>query len=327
MAIDLSKLRGEVGETGKDLTKPSTGGGDFAPPAEGPTRLRLVSYIETGVHTTMFKGAPKTKPRSELTFELSGPKHEPRKLDDGTLIPHRINVKEVVGTTARNGYIKLFNLLNTNGDAKNFLDVLLDGAWRANVSHFKFKGNDGTDRVVAQIKKDGAYTIQPVSFEDPETGEVRTVAVPPAITSPRVFLWDYPDLDQWDSLYIDGTRDDGTSKNYIQEKIKSAENFKGSPIYDLLIESGRAAETIPAGKVEKDEDGEDGEEGAGPGPASLTEPGPQDPAAQPPKTKPPAAAGKAPAKPKAAPKAAPKATPAAKPQGLSEPDADPLAGV
>lgn len=327
MAIDLSKLRGEVADTGKDLTKPSTGGGDFAPPAEGPTRLRLVSYIETGVHTTMFKGAPKTKPRSEMTFELSGPKHEPRKLDDGTLIPHRINVKEVVGTTARNGYIKLFNLLNTDGTAKNFLDVLLDGAWRANVSHFKFKGNDGTDRVVAQIKKDGAYTIQPVSFEDPETGEVRTVAVPPAITTPRVFLWDYPDLDQWDSLYIDGTRDDGTSKNYIQEKIKSAENFKGSPIYDLLIESGRADEVIPAGKVEKDEDGEDADEAAAPGPASLTEPAPVAPAK--PAAKPAAAAkpAKAPAAPAKATKPAAKPAPAAKPPAPPADDADPLAGV
>lgn len=260
MTIDLKKLRGEVASTGKDLTKPSAVGEGFAPPDIGPTRLRLVSYIETGVHRTVFKGAPKIKPRSELTFELSGPKHEPKVLENGDKIPFRITVKEVVGTTAKNGYIKLFNALNTDGTAKNFLDLLMDGAWRGTVSHYKFKGNDGSDRVVAQLKKDGAYQISPVSFEDPETGEVRTVAVPPPLTTPRVFLWDYPDLDQWDSLFIDGTRDDGTSKNYIQEKIKSAENFVGSPIYNLLIESGRQAETVPAAKVDKQDDDEEGAE-------------------------------------------------------------------
>jgi hypothetical protein len=321
LAIDLSKLRQEVDATGSDLTKPSSGGGDFAPPAEGPTRLRLVSYIETGVHKTMFKGAPKVKPRSELTFELSGPKHEPRKLDDGTLIPFRITVKEVVGTTARNGYIKLFNLLNTEGKAKNFLGLLIDGAWRGNVSHYKFKSHDGSDRVVAQLKKDGAYQISPVSFEDPESGELRTVSVPPAITEPRVFLWDYPDLEQWDSLYIDGTRDDGTSKNYIQEKIKSAENFVGSPIYNLLIESGRADEAEPIqGAADEDEEGDEKPaaqslETAAPAPA----PAPAKPAAAKP-----AAAAKAPAKP-AAPKAKPVAAkPAAKP---AAPEGDPLQGL
>lgn len=312
MAIDLKKLRGEVAETGKDLTKPSSGGGDFAPPAEGPTRLRLVSYIETGIHTTDFQGKPKIKPRSELVFELSGPKHEPRKLDDGTLIPHRITVKEVVGTTARNGYIKLFNLLNVDGTAKNFIDLLVEGAWRGIVTHTK-KVYGGSERTFANLKKDGVYQIQPVSFEDPETGEVRTVAVPPAITEPRVFLWDYPDLDQWDSLYIDGTRDDGTSKNYLQEKIKSAENFVGSPIYSLLIESGREAETVPAaGAAAEDEpDEEDDDKPA----ASLTEPAA------------PEAPAKAAAKPAKAPAAAGKAKPAAKPAAAPVASGDPLQGL
>lgn len=326
MALDISKLRGEVAETGKDLTKPTAIGEGFAPPAEGPTRLRLVSYIETGVHRTVFKGSPKIKPRCEVTFELSGPKHEPKVLESGEKIPFRITVKEVVGTTAKNGYIKLFNALNTDGTAKNFVDLLLDGAWRGIVSHFKFKGNDGQDRIVAQLKKDGAYQIMPVSFEDPETGEVRTVAVPPAITAPRVFLWDYADLDQWDSLFIDGTRDDGTSKNYIQEKIKSAENFVGSPIYNLLIEAGREAETVPAGKVEKDEeDGEDEGQQAPAGKPPVEEPDPLEAApVTKPKAPPAKASTKATAGPAKATKPAAKAAPA---KPVQEAAADPLAGV
>ena len=64
----------------------------------------------------------------------------------------------------------------------------------------------------------------------------------------RLFLWDVPSKEMWDSLYIDGTYpakiDDKTkaviyperSKNVIQEKILSAVNFKGSPLADIIGE-------------------------------------------------------------------------------------------
>jgi len=309
LALDLKKIRGEVAATAADLTKPNAGGGDFEPPQEGPTRLRLVSYIETGVHTTKSAFGEKRKPRAELSFELSGPKHEPKKLDDGTLIPFRVNVKTIVGTHVKNGYIQLFNMMNTDGAAKNFVDMVLEYAWRGVVSHYKYKGRDGKDRVLAQLKDKGAFQIFDTTFSDPETGDTRKVSVPPAISTPRVFLWDYPDLDQWDSIKIEGVRDDGTSKNYIQEKIKSAENFVGSPIYNLLIEAGRADETVPAGKVEAEDDDAEGDEGEKP--AGLTEPA---------ATQAPKAPAKAAAKPKAPPKPAAKADPAPA-------DSDPLAGL
>lgn len=319
MAIDLKKIRGEVAATAPDLTKPSAGG-DFADriPAEGPTRLRLVSYIETGIHTTKWQGAPKRKPRAEIGFELSGPKHEPRKLDDGTVIPYRIAIKETIGTTPRNGYMKLFNILNAGfgGGAKNFVDMLMEGAWRGTVSHYKFKGNDGQERVIAQLKsKEAGIQIAATEFSDPETGELRKVSVAPAVSELRLFLWDYPDLEQWDSLKIEGTRDDGSSKNFIQDKIRAAENFVGSPIYNLLIESGRKDEAIPLKADAAEEEDETGAPAgdAKPAGASLDEGvAPETPAAKP--------ATKAAAKPKAAPKQAAKAQTGAD-------NSDPLAGV
>lgn len=304
MALDLKKVRQEVGQTGKDLTKPSQGGGDFAPPDIGPTRLRLVAYIETGVHKTMFKGAPKIKPRAELTFELSGPKHPPKKLDDGTLIPFRITVKEVVGTTPKNGYIKLFNILNVDGDATNFVDLMMEKAWRGTVSHYTFKGQDGNDRTIAQLKKDGAYQIAPTAFEDPETGETRDVAVPPAVSEPRLFLWDNADLDQWDSLL-----------DFQKDKIRKAENFTGSPVYLALAEAGREAEFALSERGAKEaaaeEDEPEGEAEAKPGAASLTDPEPEPVAKKP---------GKAPAGPAKASK--PAGNTKAAPKG-----ADPLQGL
>lgn len=293
----LSKLRQEAATTAPDLTKPQQGGGTSEPPAIGPTRLRLVSYVETGVHTKISGGQPKTKPRVELGIELSGPKHEPKKLDDGRIIPHRIKIKEVLSTHEKANLIKLFNLMNTDGDAKNFLDLMMEKAWRGMVSHYEFTAN-GQKRVIGQLRGKGqGYQIFPVSFEDPESGELRTVSVPPAVSEPMVFLWDYADTEQWDSL-----------DKYTKETIKKAENFMGSPIYNALVEAGREAETVPAAL---DADA-----------APADEPEAEDEA--PPPAPAPAPAKKTTAKAPAAPKAAPKAAAKAKPPAA---DTDPLAGL
>lgn len=228
MALDLSKVRQEVGQTGADLTKPQQGGGDYVPPAEGPTRLRLVGYVETGVHTEGVGPARKTKPRVELTFELSGPKHEAKKLDDGTKIPQRITIREALSTHEKANLIKLFTAMNTDGKAKNFVDMLMEKAWRGTVSH----GTSKAGKVFANLRpKGGGFQISATEFEDPETGELRKVSVPPAISEPSLFLWDYADLDQWDSL-----------RDFQKDKIRKAENFEGSAIYLALAEAGRTDE-------------------------------------------------------------------------------------
>jgi hypothetical protein len=294
----LSKVRQEVGNTGPDLTKPqSGGGGDYAPPDAGPTRLRLVGYIETGIHTNRRGGIAKTKPRVELVFELSGPKHPAKELDDGRKIPHRVRVKEVLSTHEKANLIKLFNLMNVDGDARNFLDLMLEKAWRGTISHYEFNTQSGQKRTIAQLRGKGqGYQIFPVSFEDPESGELRTVSVPPALSEPQVFLWEYATTEQWDSL-----------DKFVKETIKKAENFVGSPIYQALIEAGREADTVPEAadseqQAEPDsDDTEDTSEAAAPAPA------PEKPA------KAPASAAKA-----------PKATGKGK---AAQADADPLQGL
>src|SRR5688572_12027982 len=158
--MDLTKikqLQAAAKEYGADLTKPTGGGGDFAVAVEGPTRLRLVSYVEVGVHTTKSGVSVKTKPRAHLTFELSGPLHPPVELEDGRKIPLRITIKEIVGTTPKNNYIKLFNLMKTDyPDATNFLD-LMGKAFTGDVSHYKFKGSNGQEVVLAQLRTKAGY--------------------------------------------------------------------------------------------------------------------------------------------------------------------------
>lgn len=327
MALDLKKikqLQQQVKETGKDLNKPSGGGGDFDPPAEGPTRMRLVSYVETGIHTSKSGVRVKTKPRCLLTFELSGPLHPPIELDDGRKIPQRIVVKEIVGTSPKNNYIKLFNLMKSDyPDATNFVD-LLGKAFSGDVSHYTFKGTSG-DVTIPQLRTKAGYQIGGLTYKDRESGELRKLKVDAPLLPLTVFLWDYADTEQWDALFIDGEYDNGDTKNKVQELIKSAENFVGSPIYEALVEAGRDSELEPAAKG-ADRTGDSAED-ADPEEVEEAE---EAPVKEAPK--------KAPAKAVAASKKETKATPApakktaAKPAKQAEPDnedddGDPLAGL
>lgn len=321
----VQALADELEAEGVDLNEARGGGGDdYVPPAEGATRCRLVGYVEFGTHTeTSRQYGAKTKPRCELTFELSGPKHAPKNID-GTLYPHRVTIREAIGFHEKNGYIKLFKLLNSDGTAKNFLQ-LLGKAFRATVVHRKYTGSDGKERTAVGLKNDQGYTFQSCTYEDPETNELRTIKVDEALTPLKLLLWDRPDLDQWDSIFIDGAYDDGGSKNKLQEKCVSAENFIGSPLHTLLVDNERP---IPVPKPRATQPAADalaaapetGEDNPAVG-AEAAAPTPPKPAAKPAATKP---APKAPAKAPAAPTAA--ATTPAKGK-VATGAADPLAGM
>ena len=82
----------------------------------------------------------------------------------------------------------------------------------------------------------------------------------PAITPLRCFIWDHADLAQWESIFVPGeyparVAEDGTvtapakSKNVLQEKIRAALNFKGSPIAQLLETGGKGIEAGPVEEV------------------------------------------------------------------------------
>jgi len=326
MAFDISKIKAlaaEAAKTGPDLNK-QTAGGDFKPPAAGQTRLRFTSYIETGVHTTRSaQWGDKTKGRAHFTFELSGPKHPPKKLEDGRLIPETISFKLATGQHKKNDYSKLFKIMAADyPGVKNFAQ-LLGEAFRGEVVHRSYKKRDGSDGVAAELKNEAGFTIKGVSYEDPETGEARKVKVDEPISPIRVFLWDYADLDQWDSIFIDGTFDDGNTKNKLQEEIKVAENLGGSAIEEALTEAGREAELVPAPKKDVAAGEAEGTTDASDGDADDADPEPEAPAKAPEPAQEPS---------KPAPKAR-VAKPAAKPATARKPappvddDADPLQGL
>ena len=87
-------------------------------------------------------------------------------------------------------------------------------------------------------------------YEDPETGEQRELAVDPAISPLRLFVWNADAQylgPMWESIFIDGsygTGDNVRSANVFQDEIKKALNFPGSPIESFLA-TGKVNVDIP----------------------------------------------------------------------------------
>lgn len=246
MSYDYSALIAQAAEQGPDVNEATAGGGNFDPPAAGLARLRLIEYIEIGEHMTGKKGEEKRKPMARLLFELSGPKHPAREVGEGDnkkLIPHTIKVDLVVSTNEKANYYKLFKRMNWQGTHKIFPQMLGEEFLGTVVIVTKGEGTD--KRVYANLRDEGGFTIRPPFVEDPDTGESRRVTADPVLSPIRCFMWDFCDKPMWDALFIDGSWDaktdkdgnvieEGRSKNWIQNLIKSALNFDGSPICNLL---------------------------------------------------------------------------------------------
>lgn len=257
MTFDVNALGAAAAAAGADQTKAQAGGGDYTPPAAGPALVRLVGYVELGMQAGTFQGKPTLKEKVQLIFELVGKRHPPHVSADGqTKTPMLIVVEESLSLNEKANFFKLFQRLNYRQDKQHMVQLVGEG-FKAEVIHDKWTDKAGKERVSAVLKGPGGYTLAPPrkEDEDSETGWV-DVAVPAALSSPRVFLWNHADMQQWGSLFIDGEyperkNDKGEvtaparSKNVYQNKIKQAKNFPGSPIYNLLAVAGQSLD-IPA---------------------------------------------------------------------------------
>lgn len=237
--VDFAKLAQQAAEKGKDLTKPTAGGSDIAPPAAGNCRLRFVGYVELGNHITTYNGQSKDKPRCLMIFEVSGPRHPAPTDKDGKPMPHLVTIRETVGFNEKNNYIKLFNMMNEGYGKSNFVG-LLGNAYRGVIYHEpKDAKNPNPNEVYVRLRNDAGYSILSTTYTDEETGEPKVVQVAQPSTPIRCLLWDFADVEQWDTLRVPG------ENQWIQETIRKAANFKGSPIYAALAAAGRTADLEP----------------------------------------------------------------------------------
>lgn len=239
-----------------DMKEAQKGGG-YTPPAEGACFVTLVGYIELGIqHVPASKTDPVKFPahdeeQVQLVFELAGKGHEPKEVD-GKKIPERLSVTLKKSLNEKAWFYKIFNTLNYDKQATHFAQ-LLGKHFRAKVVHSGSK-----DKIFAGFKESaangGGYTFAPPTYNpvDPETlvPDVTITKIFPApevLTPLKLFLWDFPSKEMWASLYIEGKyeerKDEKTgkvisparSKNVLQEKIKGAKNFAGSPLAELLV--------------------------------------------------------------------------------------------
>lgn len=221
-------LAAAAAETAVDMNEAQKGGqGSRLLPA-GRCLCRLVEVVELGKHPQEFQGKAKDPAMEvQLGFALYG---EGYQNDDGT--PYIIRPYSI--TISRNekaGAYLLFKSLNWKGTAKHF-GQLIGEAFLASIVHQPKSKTDPT--VVSRIDLKGF--LPPL---DPLTSQPYQVPAP-RDEDIRLFLWDHPTIEGWKELHIEGTFDDGKSKNRIQEKILSAVDFAGSPLEQLLAGAGLA---------------------------------------------------------------------------------------
>lgn len=228
------------------------GGGDFTyePPVEGPCVARLVSVIEIGNHPQRPYNGQEKPPAPEVIFqfELLGKKHRKEikvKDENGTettkVVYPILTERMAIKAGPRAAYIKLLEALRYGRKEMTHPAMMIGEAFILTIIHAD-NGKEGKEkRVYANIKDaSGNWKVSaPVRVN--EEGETEPLKAPAPTVEERCLLWDSPDMEQWNSLYIPGSRTkkvDGkeqeVSKNWMQETVKSALNFEGSPVATMI---------------------------------------------------------------------------------------------
>lgn len=212
-----------------DMNEVTTGGG-FKIWPEGNAIARLIWYIETGNHAQKDHKSGVMKapaPQMKMAFAMFSPNYTQDDGSPGIIISYDTTISQSEKANAT----KIFKKMNWKGTAKHFSQFLTE-PFIINIKQRK----DATGKVVGSYVdlKEISAPVEPLSKQPYSCPEVSTDLL-------KLFMWDTPTKEMWDSLYIDGTRDDGSSKNWLQEQIMKATNFPGSPIEQLIFGSNAPA--------------------------------------------------------------------------------------
>lgn len=272
MSFTLSQIKqqAEAARSVHEAAMEATEGGGSKHELQAGTALAVVtSYIETGDHEVKSgksKGKVNSKGFMELRlFDVAGKSDglytQTMKNKDGT--------EEVYGSVIRHN----FNNISRN-ELSNFrkdFDKLCDAAGiEGATSMMDLLGKTFIVDLVENESNGKTYInldldrIRPNHPTDPVTGNVDTtqMVLPLPVSLEelpyKMFLWEAPTVEAWDSLFVDGTREvekDGkkveVSKNWLQELIMSAVNYIGSPLESVLINAENTGEALPKAKKEE----------------------------------------------------------------------------
>lgn len=225
---ELLALANEAAADGVDMNEAVSGGSGGRLLPVGTAFAVLVGVTQIGRQPQEFNGKPKD-PADEvqLTFALFGTGHNGEKYqnEDGT--PYIFEQWPMaLSRNEKARAFKLFGRMNWRKTAKDF-PQLLNGMWLLPIKQKPKSAQDPT------LKSYGDFDALAPAV-DPLTGQPYAV---PTISPEtfKLFLWERPTIQCWNSLYVDGKWDDGVSKNRTQGHIVAALNFDGSPIQSLLL--------------------------------------------------------------------------------------------
>ncbi|CAB3746416.1 hypothetical protein LMG29542_00205 [Paraburkholderia humisilvae] len=212
---------------------------DGEPIVKGKAPARLVGYYEIGKHESEFEGVKSTHDYVQLVFELFGPKYP--KLPNGE--PQRMKLEEKVSLSDKANFFKLMAMMNYSGKATHMAEFLGDPFI---IEIFHNASQDGKRTYPSLKGKGKGYNITGPVYEDPATGETKTVDIPEPVSELKAFFWDGATKEDWDSIYIPGEyaerKDEKTgeviakakSKNVIQERIKAALNWSEHSLFAVV---------------------------------------------------------------------------------------------
>lgn len=230
-----------------DQTENKGGNFEYTPPAAGPCIARFVSYVEIGNHPQKeFQGKAKPPaPEAIIQFELLGKKHAKEiETQDETgqtvkrIVYPVITERVAIKSGPRAGFYKLLSAMDY-GRGNTHMAFMLGEAFILTIIHKEVE-KDGKKHVYANIKDDSGNWKVSAPVRVNEEGETEPLKAPAATVAERLLLWDAPSIEQWNSIHIPGThqRKEGeVSKNWLQNTIKSALNWEGSPVQNLVLAS------------------------------------------------------------------------------------------
>ncbi len=222
-------------------------------PEEGFGLCRFVGYVETGMHPRKpFKGQAKSPANTvTLFFELVSKKWMHT---DETGKQRGVLVQETL-PMIQNSKSKFFMLLERmrygRPNITHYAQMLGEGfTVELRHNHVKDEAGKITRTYLNITRADGTYSLGAPVRQDAETGMSEPYTVPDATVPLRLLLQSNPTRQQWDSIYIEGSRkvkdergqEVERTNNWLQEKCLSALDFSGSKLEELLgMQAGLSA--------------------------------------------------------------------------------------
>ena len=213
---NIAALVNETVETqGVDHSITQQGGGNFEDVLlpKGGYYGRMVEYVEMGKQLPKRSGVPTGKPAAYFArpgFIIYTP--------DGGI--KRINPFPMqISSFETSKFKQLFDKMNTDGTMKHLAQAL------GKPMYFEVEQYTSKAGKVSNVINFAG--TRPLPKFDPETG---APVVLPELDERmlRLFLWNNPTKETWESLYIE-------KKNFIQEEILAAVDFEGSALQQLLM--------------------------------------------------------------------------------------------